>query len=90
MVAIFFKQEFEIMNNSDIYTKAFIEAFEVEESEVPDLAYESVEVWDSVGHMVLMSILEDSFEIVFEMEDIIDFSDFVKGKELLEKYGVSF
>ena len=78
------------MDNLRIYTQAFIEAFEVDESQVPNLEYESIEEWDSVGHMVLMATLEESFDIILDMEDIIDFSGFEKGKELLGKYEVTF
>ena len=52
------------------------------------LEYQSIEEWDSVGHMGLMSELEDTFDITLEMDDIIDFSSYTKGIETLEKYGV--
>ena len=38
--------------------------------------------------MSLIASLEDAFDIVMEMDDIIDFSSFKKGKELLKKYEV--
>ena len=75
--------------NLDIYVSAFVEAFEVDEGEVVTLKYESIPAWDSVGHMVLMAALEEGFDIMLDMEDIIDFSDFDKGKELLKKYDVA-
>ena len=75
--------------NLEIYVSAFIEAFEVDEGEVVTLKYESIPAWDSVGHMVLMAALEEGFDIMLDMEDIIDFSDFEKGKELLKKYDVA-
>ena len=75
--------------NLEIYVSAFIEAFEVDEGEVVTLKYESIPAWDSVGHMVLMAALEEGFDIMLDMEDIIDFSDFEKGKELLKKYDES-
>ena len=78
------------MDNSKIYTQAFVEAFEVSENEVISLEYESIDAWDSVGHMVLMASLEEVFDIIIEMEDIIDFSGYEKGKELLSKYDISF
>ena len=74
--------------NLDIYVGAFVEAFEVDETEVVSLKYESIPAWDSVGHMVLIAALEEGFDIMLDMEDIIDFSDFEKGKELLNKYDV--
>ena len=75
--------------NLEIYVSAVIEAFEVDEGEVVTLKYESIPAWDSVGHMVLMAALEEGFDIMLDMEDIIDFSDFEKGKELLKKYDVA-
>jgi acyl carrier protein len=78
------------MSNSEIYINAFIEAFEVDKNSVYELKYESIPEWDSVGHMVLMAALEEGFNIMIDMEDIIDFSGFDKGQELLKKYEVTF
>jgi acyl carrier protein len=78
------------MGNSNIYKQAFIDAFEIEEDTLSTLEYESIEAWDSVGHMMLIAALEEGFEIMMEMEDIIDLSSFEKGKELLSKYGIVF
>ena len=78
------------MDNSKIYIQAFVEAFEVSENEAISLEYESINAWDSVGHMVLMASLEEVFDIIIDMEDIIDFSGYEKGKELLSKYDISF
>ena len=73
------------------YTNCFVEAFELDDSSsVPTLEYQAIDNWDSVGHMSLMSLLEDAFDIVLEMDDIIDFASFEKGKELLAKYNVVF
>ena len=44
--------------------------------------------WDSIGHMTLISSLEDKFKISFETDDIVDFSSFKKGIKILEKYKV--
>ena len=38
--------------------------------------------------MTLMSGLEDGFGITLETDDIVDFSSFLKGKEILKKYKV--
>ena len=40
--------------------------------------------------MTLMSGLEESFGITLETDDIIDFSSYQKGKQILEKYKVKF
>ena len=71
------------------YNKAFMEVFDIkEESLDSDIKYNSIPEWDSIGHMGLIAELEDSFEISMEMDDIIDFSSYVKGIEILKKYDI--
>ena len=43
-----------------------------------------------IGHMSLIAALEEEYKISLETDDIIDFSSFKKGIEILIKYGVSF
>ncbi len=76
------------MNNKEKYNNVFIECFGVDEDQLSDLSYQGVPAWDSVGHMGLISDLEDVFDIQLEMDDIVDFSSYKKGIELLKKYGV--
>lgn len=76
------------MTNQDRYVNAFVEALEVAATDVPALVYGQSKVWDSVGHMTLVAALEDVFDIMMEMDDIIDLSSFEKGKEILRKYDV--
>ena len=77
------------MSNKQKFNKAFMTAFDIEESILgSDLKYESIQEWDSIGHMQLIAELEDSFEISMEMDDIIDFSSYEKGKEILMKYNI--
>jgi len=78
------------MTNLEKYKNAFIENFEVSEDQLEDLVYQSVDMWDSVGHMGLIADLEDTFDITLEMDDIVDFSGFLEGKNILAKYDVSF
>lgn len=76
------------MDNLKLYKEAYVEAFEINEDIVEKLKYQSIKQWDSVGHMVLMSALEEKFDVMLEMDDIIDFSGFERGKEILSKYDV--
>lgn len=80
------------MSNLEKYNKAFIEALEVTEDQLPGLKYQSITTWDSVGHMTLIAALEDTFDIMLDTDDVIDLSSYEKGKEILEKdeYGVKF
>ena len=76
------------MTNKEKYNNAFIASLDVEESQLSGLAYQDVPAWDSVGHMGLISELEDAFDIQFETDDIVDFNSYEKGIELLKKYDV--
>lgn len=76
------------MTNREKYNKAFMEALDVEENQFAGLKYQDVPAWDSVGHMGLISELEDAFDIQFETDDIVDFGSYEKGIELLKKYDV--
>ena len=76
------------MTNKEKYEKAFIESFEIDKNDLNGLEYNSIPEWDSVGHMGLMAALEDSFDIMMEMDEIIDFSSYEKGKDILNKHNV--
>lgn len=76
------------MTNREKYVAAYVEALDVNEGDVEELEYQSIEAWDSVGHMSLIAEIEDAFDIQMETDDIIDLSSFKKGIELLKKYGV--
>lgn len=76
-------------NNLIAYNTAFIESFGITESKLDDLKYQDIEEWDSVGHMGLMTALEDAFNIEMDIDDIIDFSSYKKGKEIISKYNIS-
>ena len=79
------------LSNKDRYSKVFAESLEVDKSKIKDnLKYNSIPEWDSIGHMTLVAALEEEFSISVETDDIIDFSSFKKGYEILEKYGVKF
>ncbi len=78
------------MNNKDKYDKVFIDCFSVDKVKLEkNLEYNSITQWDSVGHMSMIAALEEAFDIVFEMDDIIDFSSYNAGKEILKKYKVN-
>lgn len=75
--------------NLEKYNNAFIETFEVTVSDLnAEMVYQSIPSWDSVGHMTLMSMLEEAFNIMLDTDDIIDFSSYEKGKEILGKYKI--
>lgn len=80
------------MSTLERYKKVFIEALSISpDTFTEEIKYNDVAEWDSIGHMTLMSALEEEFKITLETDDIIDFSSFKKGIELLKsKYEVKF
>ena len=79
------------MSNSEKYNQCFTESLSVDKKILnDDLEYNSIPEWDSIGHMTLMASLEESFKISLDTNDIVDFSSYKKGKEILEKYKISF
>lgn len=51
-----------------------------------DMAYDSLKGWDSLKHLVIVSRLEDEFELEFEVDDIIDMSTLGKIKDIVARY----
>ena len=80
-----------MMGNREKYDAAFIQVFEIEQDQLnSSLEYQSIKSWDSVGHMALVAELEDVFDIMLEMDDIVDFGSYETGIETMKKYGVEF
>ena len=79
------------MSNREKYDAAFMEVFEIGADQlISTLEYQSITAWDSVGLMALVAALEEAFDIMLEMDDIIDFGSYETGIKTMEKYGVSF
>lgn len=76
------------MTNLEKYNQAFVESFGVSKDQLETLEYQGITEWDSVGHMQLIAALEDAFDIMFDTDDIVDFSSYQKGKEFMAKYEV--
>ena len=78
------------MTNAEKYKQTFMASLGVAREVLPDLTYQSVDSWDSVGNMALIAALEETFNFMMETDDIISFNSFMKGYEILKKYGVGF
>jgi len=76
------------VNNLESYQESFKKLFDVDNSTLVTLVYQGIPEWDSISHMELMTILENTFSIEMDIDDIIDFSSFESGKKILAKYGV--
>lgn len=76
------------MNNLEKYNEIFKETLNVSDDMLAGLKYQDIKEWDSVGHISLVGELEDAFDIEMDTDDIIAFSSYEKGKEILAKYDV--
>ncbi|EGS33220.1 MULTISPECIES: hypothetical protein [Megasphaera] len=76
------------MTNLETYKKIFMTILKVTENELPGLKYRSIKTWDSLGHMTLMEDIEEAFDISIDTPDVLAFSSFEKGLDILRKYGV--
>ena len=79
------------MTNLDKYKDTFIKSLSINKKDFNEnLEYNQIPEWDSIGHMTLISGLEESFKVTIDTDDIIDFSSFKKVIEILKKYKVPF
>lgn len=74
--------------NLEKYNKIFMDNFRKKEEELEGLRYRAFPAWDSLGHMQLISELEEAFDISMDTADTLAFTSYVNGKQILEKYGV--
>jgi|TARA_B110000211_G_C14071203_1_gene550075 acyl carrier protein len=76
------------MSNLKIYNQVFTKTLGIKEIKLKRLNYQGVKSWDSVGHMNLISVIEKKFDIEMDIDDIVDFSGYEKGKKILKKYKI--
>ena len=73
------------------YSEIFKTALNVGDDKVnKNLKYNEIDEWDSIGHMTLMAALEEEYKISLKTDDIVDFSSFKKGIEILKKYDIKW
>ena len=79
------------MTNAERYQDIFVKIFHVEKAELNEsFTFKSVNQWDSLAHISLISELEEAFGILFETEDILHYGSYLNGMEILKKYGIEF
>lgn len=73
------------------YNIVFMETFNVSELQLKTLRLKDSENWDSVGHIGLISSLEEAFGIDMESEDMFAISTYEEGIDILNrKYNIEF
>lgn len=64
--------------------------FSVDLSEVTDQSSkETIEEWDSMGHLSLITGLEEEFKVSLAIADAMEMTSVGKIKQVLRDYGVS-
>ena len=78
-----------LMGNKQKYQDIFIKSLAMNSNKFNEnIKYNEIPEWDSIGHMTLMSGLEEGFGISMDTDDIVDFSSYKKGIEILKRYKV--
>ena len=78
------------MSNKQKFKDIFIKSLAMDSKKFSEnIKYNEIAEWDSIGHMTLIAAFEEEYKITFETDDIIDFSSYKKGIEILKKYKVN-
>ena len=77
------------MENIKKYNKIFTAVFNVNETDLNgDFSITSVDNWDSITQLTLVSELEDEFDIMLDTQDILEFQSYEEGKKIVKKYDI--
>lgn len=77
------------MTNLEKYNSIFTEVFGVAPSALGDsFNKDSVEQWDSVHQLNLVSLAEEIFDVMLDPEDIMKFTSYTGGKLIIRNQGV--
>lgn len=77
------------MNNIEKYNQIFCEVFGVTPANLTnDFNKDNIDQWDSVHQLNLVTLAEDTFDIMLDPEEIMAFVSYEQGKEILKSQGV--
>lgn len=77
------------MTNLEKYNEVFCEVFGVSVEQLNSgFTNEAISEWDSIGHMNLISTIEETFDIMLDGDDIMQFQSYEQGKDILKKYSI--
>ena len=78
------------MTNIEKYKNAFIEGLEIPAEEVENATMESVDKWDSIGQMSLVAMIEDEFGFEMDPDEVMQFTSYAAGLDILKNHNVEF
>ena len=79
------------MSNLEKYNEIFVRVLNTTPDQLKEsFTFKDVPQWDSVAHLTLISELEDTFDVMFDSEDILHYGSYLNGIEILKRYGILF
>lgn len=70
--------------------KIFSDVFDIQMDVVNDeSSMKNISEWDSLNHMVLISSIEEHFNVLFEAEEIVGMVSFVAIEKILKDRGIN-
>lgn len=77
------------MTNIEKLNKIFCEVFSVDSSVLgSEFNNTTIDDWDSVRQLSLTTAVEDTFDIMLDAEDILEFTSYDNAKQVLKKYNI--
>lgn len=77
------------MTNLEKYNAIFTDVFGTTDDQLGDnFSKETVSEWDSVHQLNIISLLEETFDLMLDPEDIMACTSYNAGKEILTRQGV--
>ena len=78
------------MTNLEQYNAIFTEVFGATVDQLGEnYSKETVSEWDSVQQLNIISLLEETFDLMLDPEDILACTSYNAGKEILAKNGIN-
>ncbi len=77
------------MTNVEKYNDIFVQVFGADVTQLGDnYSKETVAEWDSVHQLNIISLMEETFDLLLDPEDIMACTSYKAGKEILAKNNV--
>lgn len=76
------------MTNLETYKNCYVEGLEIDLESVESASMDSVDRWDSIGQMSLIALIEDAFGIELEPDEIMTFTNYNAGLQILKNHNI--
>ncbi len=77
------------MTNLEKYNNIYVEVFGADVAQLGDnYNKDTIAEWDSVHQLNIISIMEETFDIMLDPEDIMACTSYNAGIEILARYGI--